>query len=80
MGCHAREGFDPEPQQLRETQRALIDLLTRKNETQLQIERTIGAADQAQTKEEAERLYAEADALTMSIAGIDTEFAHLQER
>jgi len=80
MGCHAREGFDPEPQQLRETQRALIDLLTRKNETQLLIERTIGTADRAQTNEEAEQLYAEADALTMNIAGIDTEFAHLQER
>ena len=80
IGCHAREGFDPEPQQLRETQRALIDLLTSKNETQLQIERTIGTADRAQTNEEAERLYAEADALTMSIAGIDTEFAHLQAR
>ena len=80
IGCHAREGFDPEPQQLRETQRALIDLLTRKNATQLLIERTIGTADRAQTNEEAERLYAEADALTMNIAGIDTEFAHLQAR
>ena len=80
MGCHAREGFDPEPQQLRETQRALIDLLTRKNETQLQIERTIGTADRAQTNQEAERLYAEADALTLNIAGIDAEFAHLQAR
>jgi mono/diheme cytochrome c family protein len=80
MGCHAREGFAPEPQQLRTTQRSLIDLLTRKTETQLQIERTIGTADRAQTNEEAERLYAEADALTLSIAGIDTEFAELQAR
>ena len=80
MGCHAREGFDPEAQQLRDTQRAQVDLLTRKNETQLLIERTIGTADRAQTNEEAEQLYAEADALTMSIAGIDTEFAHLQAR
>jgi len=80
MGCHAREGFDPEPQQLRETERSLTDLLIRKNETQLQIERTIGTADRAQTNEEAERLYAQADALTMSIADIDTQFADLQAR
>ena len=80
MGCHAREGFDPESQQLRETQRSLTDLLTRKTETQLQIGRTIGTADRAPTNEEAERLYAEADALTLSIAGIDTEFSHLQAR
>ena len=80
MGCHAREGFDPESQQLRETQRTLTDLLTRKNETQLQIERTIGTADRAQTNEEAERLYAQADVLTMNIADIDTEFADLQTR
>ena len=80
IGCHAREGFDPEPQQLRTTQRSLADLLTRKNENQLLIERTIGTADRAQTNEEAERLYAEADALTLSIAGIDTEFAQLQAR
>ena len=80
IGCHAREGFDPESQQLRETQRSLTDLLTRKTETQLQIERTIGSADRAQTNEEAERLYAQADALTMSIADIDTQLAALQVR
>ncbi len=80
MGCHAREGFEPESRELRDTQKSLTDLLTRKNETQLQIERTVGTADRAQTNEEAERLYAQAEALTMSIAGIDTEFADFQAR
>jgi len=80
MGCHAREGFDPESRELRDTQKSLTDLLTRKNETQLLIERTVGSADRSQTNEDAERLYAEAETLTMSIADIDTEFADLQAR
>ncbi|MDA2934580.1 cytochrome c [Acidobacteria bacterium AH-259-D05] len=80
MGCHAREGFDPEPRLLRETQKSISDLLTRRNETELLIQRAVQSGDSAETNEEAERLYAQADVLTLSIADIDTELAGLQVR
>ncbi|MFQ5928610.1 MAG: c-type cytochrome [Acidobacteriota bacterium] len=79
-GCHAREGFDTEPKLLRDTHKSIDDLISRREETELEIARTVERADRAETDEEANRLYAKADELTIGIADIDTQLARLQWR
>ena len=70
-GCHPREGYDVEAREFREVQKAISDLATQRIETDLEIQRTIARADEAETNEEAARLYAEAEKRTLSIAAID---------
>lgn len=79
-GCHPREGFDLEPRQWRDTQKSVQELRVRREETQIQIERTVRRADQAPSNEEASRLYQEAEDLTLAIAGIDTQLHSLVSR
>ena len=71
-GCHVREGFDVEAREFRELQKTIADLSNSRIETELEIERTVARADEAETNEEAARLYAEAEKRTLSIADIDT--------
>ena len=80
QGCHEREGFNREPAKLRDVQKQLEDLSTGRAETLLQIERLERQGDQAATNEEANRLYAEAEKLTVQIAASDADTDRLQGR
>jgi len=80
QGCHSREGFEQEPRLLRETQKSLSDLALERNEIELERQRTIGIADAAETNQEADRLYSQADVLTLNIADIDTQLDGLEIR
>ena len=79
-GCHAREGFGEDAREFRELQKAIADLSTSRIETELEIERTVARADEAETNEEAARLYADAEKRTLSIADLDTRMDRSRER
>ncbi len=79
-GCHSREGFDTEPRALRDTQKAVVDLETRREETQFQKARAEEQGDRSESNEEASRLYAEAIALTLSEADIDAQLDRLRSQ
>ncbi len=79
-GCHAREGFGEDVRESRELQKAIADLSTSRIETELEIERTVARADEAETNEEAARLYAEAEKTTLSIADLDTRMDRSKDR
>lgn len=79
-GCHAREGFDFEPRLLRDVQKSIAELKNKREATEIGINRTIDRADKAPTNEEANRLYAAAENLTLEIAKIDTELERLTAR
>ena len=79
-GCHPRVGFDVEPREIRETQKSINDLGVEREERDLTIQRMITRADEAETNEEASRLYTDARNLTMSLADIDAEVERLKER
>ncbi|MEE8348264.1 MAG: hypothetical protein V3R94_01750 [Acidobacteriota bacterium] len=80
QGCHPREGFESEPRLLRNAQKSISDLLLSRNEVELEMRRAIDTGDQAETNEEADRLYALADVLTLNIADIDTRLNGLKVR
>lgn len=79
-GCHAREGFDREPAMLRDANKQLEDLASARVETQLKIERLQRQGDEAASNVEANRLYSEAENLTVSIASMDADTDRLQSR
>lgn len=71
-GCHAREGFDSETRELRDARKMVEDLAASRQNTEIVIERTVARADRAATNEEADRLYAQAESMTLSMAHMDT--------
>ena len=79
-GCHPRVGFDVEPRDIRETQKAISDLQVEREKRDLTIQRMITQADEAESNEEANRLYAAARNLTMTLADIDAELERNNER
>ncbi len=80
MGCHPRDGYDPEPKEIREVQKSLADLRANRESEQLRIERLIREGDRAESDEEADRLYGEAQRATVGIAEIDAEISRLEGR
>ena len=76
-GCHPRVGFDVEPREIRENHKAITDLQVDREERDLRIQRMIAQADVVDSNEEANRLYAEARNLTMSLGDVDAELERL---
>ncbi len=79
-GCHPRQGFDQERLALRINQKDVSTLETEKEAVRLLIERTVARADESETNEEASRLYAEADRLTLAVADLDTRADRERQR
>lgn len=80
QGCHPREGYDPEPKELREVRKNIADLTENRQAEQLRIERLVRQGDQAETNEAANRFYDEAQRATMGIANLDTELDRQRAR
>lgn len=80
MGCHRFEGFDDERERWQAARQQLQPLQSQKREYELEIQRSIRAGDQAATNEEAQRLYARADNLRVTISGLDAEIEQLRLR
>ena len=79
-GCHPREGFDVESRALREAQKAMEGLQARRRQNEVDKIRTEERGDAAESNEEANRLFAEARKLTLSLAHIDTRLERLASR
>ncbi|MFQ5739420.1 MAG: c-type cytochrome [Acidobacteriota bacterium] len=80
QGCHPHQGFEREPRELRDVQKNIADLQAGREEAQLKISRLVREGDEAESNEEANRLYAEADKTTLSIAATDADLDRLHKR
>ncbi len=80
VGCHAREGYATEDRLIRENQKEIQDLVDLREASEIKIERLLDAGDVAETNEEANRLYADGEAVTLQIADIDTDLDRLRVR
>ncbi len=79
-GCHPREGFAREAQELRDTRKVANGLEDLHEQTQIDITRAGEQADDAESSEEFKRLDAEVRKLTLSLADIDTHVHRLNSR
>jgi cytochrome c551/c552 len=79
VGCHRYEGYDTEPEELLAVQQEIVQKETEKRTNLLEAERTVGAADRAETNEEARILYDKADGLRVAASGIDAQLVQLDE-
>jgi len=77
IGCHRYEGFDNEGEQLLSTRQTLRQLALRKKEYELDIPRIIQTADRAADNATAQRLYAQADNLRVTISDMDARSEQL---
>ncbi|HWP85143.1 MAG TPA: c-type cytochrome [Terriglobia bacterium] len=80
VGCHRYEGYDTEPEELLAVQQEILQKEAEKRNNLLEVERTIAAADRAETNEEAAALYAKADGLRVASSGIDAQLEQLDAR
>lgn len=78
IGCHRFEGFDDERERLLATRQALQQLAVQKTEYEREIQRSIKAGDEAASNQEAQRLYARADNLRVTISNLDAQAEQLR--
>ena len=77
VGCHRYEGYDTEPEELLSVQQEITFKETEKRNNLLEVDRTIAAADKAESNAEARRLYDRADGLRVASSGIDAQVEQL---
>jgi len=80
MGCHRFQGYDAEPEELVSAQQQIAQLETQRHETQIEIQRTIQAGDNAPDNASARAFYTKADALRVSISDLDGRIEQLNYR
>lgn len=76
-GCHAREGFDPEPGKLMNVQKSIEQLRKRKEDTRLEATRVERQGDKAPDNATAQRLFARAESMRMSLARMDNQLEQM---
>lgn len=79
IGCHNYAGFDNQGQQLQDTVRKIAALEKEKTDDNQKIPLLNKQGDQAPTNAEAQRLYAQATNLTVSVSKIDGQVQQLDE-
>lgn len=77
VGCHRYEGFDTEAESLAASRQAIRKLEMDRKEHEKNAEFTGKAADAASDNKEAQRLYAQADALRQTVSNIDHQMEQL---
>lgn len=80
IGCHKFEGFDDEPEQLQATRQLVRQLAQEKRDDDLQVPRLNQQADAAPDNETAQKLYAQANALTVTVSAIDAHIETLERK
>ncbi len=80
IGCHRYEGFDNEGEQLLNTRQLVRQLMQQKKDLELEIPRTVQAADKAEDNATAQSLYAKADSMRVNISGLDARMEQLNLR
>ena len=79
-GCHRYEGFDRETDALNDARQNVKQLDLDRDSRQKDIRETLEKANNAQSDEQAQALFHQADALRQSVAKIDGEIDQLQIR
>lgn len=77
IGCHKFEGFDDQPEQLQATHQLIKQLGQRRKKFELEVPRLNKEADAAPDNETAQKLYAQANNLTVEMSGMDARIEQL---
>ncbi|HUK90539.1 MAG TPA: c-type cytochrome [Blastocatellia bacterium] len=77
-GCHRYEGFDRETDALNDAHQTVKQLDLDRDGKQKEVRETLDKANNAQSDEEAQRLFHQADALRQSIANVDGQIDQLE--
>ncbi|HXN21274.1 MAG TPA: c-type cytochrome [Candidatus Dormibacteraeota bacterium] len=80
IGCHKFEGFDDQTEQLQSARQLIKQLEQQKKEDELLIPRLNKQADAAADNETAQRLNAQATALTVSMSSIDARVEQVDRK
>jgi cytochrome c551/c552 len=80
IGCHRFEGFDDERERLTATQQELQQLATLRADYEREIQDSIRKGDAAATQDEANRLYAHAQNLRVTISNLEGKADELRVR
>ena len=80
VGCHRYEGYDTEPEEFLEAQRAIQAKQQEKNNNLIEAQRAVGRGDRAASNEEAQAQYQAANNLLVKSSGIDAEITELAIR
>jgi cytochrome c551/c552 len=77
IACHRYEGFENEPEQLLALNQSILQLEQQRQTDQRESTRSIEQGDRASDQSEAERLYARAENLRVSMGGVDAQIEEL---
>lgn len=77
IGCHRYEGFDNETEQLLSSRQLIRQLTQQKKDLDLEIPRVAQAGDRAEDNATAQRMYAQADGLRVTISNLDARIEQL---
>ena len=80
IGCHRFQGFDNQDEQLVSAQQTIQQLESQKQDDQLRIAELNKKGDNATDNDTANRYYAEATNLTVTISGMDAQIEQLDQR
>ncbi len=80
IGCHKFEGFDDQPEQLQATRQLIKQLEQQKRDGELEVPRLNQQADNAPDNETAQKLYAKANAVTVTVSSIDARMETLERK
>jgi cytochrome c2 len=80
VGCHKFEEFDDEPERLLATRQQIRQLETQKKDDEIEIPRLQKAGDQAPDNATAQKLYAQATNLTVTISNIEAQIEQLEQK
>ena len=80
IGCHKFEGFDDQPEQLQATRQLIKQLEQQKRDGELEVPRLNQQADNAPDNETAQKLYAKANAVTVTVSSIDAGMETLERK
>ena len=80
VGCHRYEGFDRDADALADVRKQIQSLQNRQKEDRLEGDRETKAGDQAESNQDAQRHYAQAESLRVSASNIDARIAELDQK
>ena len=80
MGCHRFQGYDPEPEELVSARQQVRQSESQRHETKLRHPARVQSGDTASDNETARSYYTQAEALRVSISGLDGRIEQLNLR
>jgi len=80
IGCHKFEGFDDEPERLLATRQQIRQLQTERKDDEIEIPRLQKAGDMAPDNDTAQRFYARATNLSVTMSKIDAQVEQLEQK